>query len=239
MLMRLLKRLQPSFPGSLSMTDETAPNESANRERIEQRILNAAEQIFSVHGYRGASLQAIADKAELPKANILYYMGSKQALYVRLLNRMMRRWNAVLENITPESDPGEVLSDFIRTKIVLGQRYPDGSKLFAAEILAGAPFLDEYLAGELRDWVASRAAIIRQWSLQGKMDDVDPRWLIFLIWSATQHYTEYSAQITRVLGRDALNEEDLASITQFLEHVILKGCGISPLASSQASSAAN
>lgn len=150
-------------------------------------------------------------------------MGSKQALYVRLLNRMMTRWNAVLEDITPESDPGRVLSDFIRTKMVLGQQYPEGSKLFAAEILAGAPFLNEYLSGELRDWVASRAAIIRQWSSQGKMDNIDPRLLIFLIWSATQHYTEYSAQVSAILGKDALNEEGLESISRFLEQVILKG----------------
>lgn len=209
------------------MTAVIATQENTGRDRIEQSILAAAEQVFSQHGYRGASLQAIADQAGLPKANILYYMGSKQALYVRLLNRMMSRWNAVLEDITPESDPGRVLSDFIRTKMVLGQRYPEGSKLFAAEILAGAPFLNEYLAGELRDWVASRAAIIRQWSVQGKMDDVNPRWLIFLIWSATQHYTEYSAQVSGILGRDVLSEEDLESICQFLEQVILKGCGIS------------
>lgn len=206
---------------------ETASSDSVHRERTEQRILNAAEQVFSQHGYRGASLQAIADQAALPKANILYYMGSKQALYIRLLNRMMRRWNAVLEDITPASDPGQVLGEFIRTKMMLGQRYPEGSKLFAAEILAGAPFLDEYLAGELREWVASRADVIRQWSAQGRMDAVDPRWLIFLIWSATQHYTEYSAQVTRVVGKDALDDEDIASVTRFLERVILKGCGIS------------
>ncbi|RUR34724.1 TetR family transcriptional regulator [Vreelandella andesensis] len=209
------------------MTADIANHESASRDRIEQAILSAAEQVFSQHGYRGASLQAIADQAGLPKANILYYMGSKQLLYVRLLNRMMSRWNAVLEDITPESDPARVLSDFIRTKMMLGQRYPEGSKLFAAEILAGAPFLNNYLSGELKEWVASRAAIIRQWSRQGKMDDVDPRWLIFLIWSATQHYTEYSAQVTGILGTEVLSETDFESICRFLEHVILKGCGIS------------
>ncbi len=208
------------------MTAVSATHESPSRERIETSILVAAEEVFSQHGYRGASLQMIADRAGLPKANILYYMGSKQALYVRLLNRMMRRWNEVLEDITPDSDPATVLSDFIRTKMVLGQRYPEGSKLFAAEILAGAPFLSDYLGGELRDWVSSRAAIIRQWSAQGKMDAVDPRWLIFLIWSATQHYTEYSAQVSGILGRDALTEDDLESISSFLEHVILKGCGV-------------
>ncbi|WFE71763.1 TetR family transcriptional regulator C-terminal domain-containing protein [Halomonas sp. M1] len=214
------------------MSAETANHENASRDRIEQSILSAAEQVFSRHGYRGASLQAIADQAGLPKANILYYMGNKQALYVRLLNRMMSRWNAVLEDITPESDPGQVLSEFIRTKMLLGQRYPEGSKLFAAEILAGAPFLSDYLSGELREWVASRAVIIRQWSAQGKMDDVDPRWLIFLIWSSTQHYTEYSAQVSGILGRNTLSEADIESISQFLEQIILKGCGIRQSSSS-------
>lgn len=209
------------------MTADTANHENASRDRIEQTILSAAEQVFSQHGYRGASLQAIADIAGLPKANILYYMGSKQLLYVRLLNRMMNRWNAVLEDITPESDPAKVLSDFIRTKMMLGQRYPEGSKLFAAEILAGAPFLSHYLSGELKEWVASRAEIIHQWSQLGKMDDVNPRWLIFLIWSSTQHYTEYSAQVTGILGTEGLSETDFESICRFLEHVILKGCGIS------------
>ncbi|WP_346797965.1 TetR/AcrR family transcriptional regulator [Halomonas sp. Bachu 37] len=210
------------------MTVSPPTSETGTRERTEQAILGAAEKVFARHGYRGASLQAIADAAGLPKANVLYYMGSKQALYVRLLNRMMQRWNAVLEDITPESDPAEVLRHFIRTKMVLGQRYPEGSKLFAAEILAGAPFLAEYLSGELRQWTQERAAIIRQWSDQGKMDAVDPYWLIFLIWSATQHYTDYSAQVLGITGRDALSTDDLEDITQFLVTVILKGCGVHP-----------
>ncbi|WP_447556235.1 TetR family transcriptional regulator C-terminal domain-containing protein [Vreelandella sp. EE22] len=200
--------------------------DKGGREGVEQTILNAAEHEFAQHGYRGTSLQAIADRAGLPKANVLYYMGSKEALYLKLLNKMMMRWNAVLEDITPQSDPREVLSNFIRTKMMLGQRYPEGSRLFAAEILAGAPFLNDYLEGELREWVASRAVVIRQWAAQGKMDDVDPWFLIFLIWSSTQHYTEYSAQVNAILGRERLSDEDIAGVTGFLEQVILKGCGI-------------
>ncbi|WP_447528627.1 TetR family transcriptional regulator C-terminal domain-containing protein [Vreelandella sp. TE19] len=200
--------------------------ERSSRDGVEQSILDAAEHVFALHGYRGASLQSIADRAGLPKANVLYYMGSKQALYLKLLDKMMQRWNAVLEDITPHSDPQEVLSNFIRTKMMLGQRYPEGSRLFALEILAGAPFLESYLEGELRAWVESRAVVIRQWSAMGKMDDVDPRYLIFLIWSSTQHYTEYGAQVNAILGRERLSDEDVVNVTAFLEHVILKGCGV-------------
>ncbi|MCB8890118.1 TetR/AcrR family transcriptional regulator [Vreelandella malpeensis] len=207
-------------------TTQSLSRESGGREAVEHTILNAAECVFARHGYRGASLQAIADRAGLPKANVLYYMGSKQVLYLKLLDRMMRRWNAVLDDITTQSDPREVLSDFIRTKMMLGQRYPDGSKLFAAEILAGAPFLADYLEGELRQWVESRVDVMRHWIEQGKMDSVDPRFLIFLIWSSTQHYVEYGAQVNAILGQEGLSEQDIDDVTAFLERVILKGCGV-------------
>ena len=131
---------------------EKGETNGMTRERNEREILAAAERVFAQHGYRGASLQAIAEQAGLPKSNVLYYMGNKRGLYVRLLERMMERWNALLDDISVEDDPAEVLEAFIRSKMQLSRRHPEGSRLFAAEILGGAPFLQEYLSGELRDW---------------------------------------------------------------------------------------
>ncbi|TDB05627.1 TetR/AcrR family transcriptional regulator [Halomonas marinisediminis] len=198
----------------------------ATRERNEREILAAAERVFADHGYRGASLAEIAARAGLPKSNLLYYMGSKRGLYVRLLERMMARWNALLDEISVDDDPAEVLEAFIRSKMQLSRRHPEGSRLFAAEILAGAPFLQEYLRGDLRDWVEARAAIFRQWAERGLMDPVDPVWLIFLIWSATQHYADFEAQVVGITDRESLSDSDVESITTFLTRVILKGCGV-------------
>ncbi|MDL0434127.1 helix-turn-helix domain-containing protein, partial [Marinobacter sp. TBZ242] len=71
----------------------------ATRERNEREILEAAERVFAQYGYRGASVQAIAEEAGLPKSNVLYYMGNKRGLYVRLLERMRARWSALLGDI--------------------------------------------------------------------------------------------------------------------------------------------
>lgn len=198
----------------------------AIRRRNEQAILAAAERVFARHGYRGSSLQEIAEQAGLPKSNVLYYMGSKRKLYVRLLERMMERWNAMLDDISAEDDPAEVLSAFIRSKMQMSRLHPEGSRLFASEILGGAPFLQEYLRGELRDWVQSRAAVFREWADRGLMDPVDPVWLIFLIWSSTQHYADFEAQVLGITGRDALRDDDLEQITDFLTRVVIKGCGV-------------
>lgn len=200
----------------------------ATRERNEREILEAAERIFARFGYRGASVQAIAEEAGLPKSNVLYYMGSKRGLYVRLLERMMTRWNVLLDDISVEDDPAEVLEAFIRSKMQLSRCHPEGSRLFAAEILGGAPFLQEYLRGGLRDWVHTRAAIFEQWTKRGLMDPVDPVWLIFLIWSATQHYADFEAQVLGITGMEEIADADVERITRFLTQVILKGCGVMP-----------
>ncbi|SDJ83059.1 transcriptional regulator, TetR family [Billgrantia gudaonensis] len=203
-----------------------AASNGATRARNEREILAAAERVFARHGYRGASVQAIAEAAGLPKSNVLYYMGSKRGLYVRLLERMMARWNALLDDISVDDDPAEVLEAFIRSKMQLSRRHPEGSRLFAAEILGGAPFLQAYLSGELRDWVQARARIFEQWAESGLMDPVDPVWLIFLIWSATQHYADFEAQVLGITGKDELSDADVEEITAFLTRVILKGCGV-------------
>ncbi|MGM0782903.1 MAG: TetR/AcrR family transcriptional regulator [Pseudomonadota bacterium] len=213
---------------TLKRSREVGAGNGATRARNEQEILAAAERVFARHGYRGASVQAIAEAAGLPKSNVLYYMGSKRGLYVRLLERMMARWNALLDDISVEDDPAEVLEAFIRSKMQLSRRHPEGSRLFAAEILGGAPFLQEYLRGELRDWVRARARIFEQWAERGLMDPVDPVWLIFLIWSATQHYADFEAQVLGITDRDTLSDADVEEITAFLTRVILKGCGVRP-----------
>ncbi|WP_075880192.1 TetR/AcrR family transcriptional regulator [Vreelandella massiliensis] len=203
-----------------------AKRNEATRARNEHIILAAAEPIFARHGYRGASVQAIAEAAGLPKSNVLYYMGSKKALYVRLLARMMQRWNALLDDISVEDNPADVITAFIRRKMQLSLRHPEGSRLFAAEILGGAPFLQEYLRGELRDWVESRARIFEQWAERGLMDPVNPVWLIFLIWSSTQHYADFEAQVLGITGKATLSDDDIEEITAFLTRIVLKGCGV-------------
>ncbi|WP_136254640.1 TetR/AcrR family transcriptional regulator [Onishia niordana] len=199
---------------------------TARRQRKEQAILEAAEGVFARYGYRGGSVQAIAEAAGLPKSSVLYYVGSKRRLYVVLLERMMTRWNAMLDDISVDDDPAEVLEAFIRSKMALTRAHPQGSRLFAAEVLGGAPFLQEYLRGELRDWVQARARVFEQWAERGLMDAVDPVWLIFLIWSATQHYADFEPQVLGITGRNALSDQDHQDISDFLCRLILKGCGI-------------
>lgn len=207
-------------------SDEKKYKPGKIREKNLEQILIAAEEEFALHGYRGASTQAIADRAGLPKSNVHYYYKNKEQLYTAVLERIMGLWNEVLEDVTREDDPAAVLSTFIRKKVELSYTHPRASKLFAMEIIAGAPQVKDYIRTDMRQWFRSKTAVMEQWIADGKMAPVDPVHLIFLIWSATQHYADFDAQILTLMNRAEYEPSDVEEISAFLTDMVLKGCGL-------------
>ncbi len=196
------------------------------RERNLELIVAAAEEEFANHGYRGASTQSIADRAGLPKANIHYYFKNKEKLYLAVLEGIMGIWNAVLADMKRDDDPAEVLTNFIYTKVELAYKKPRASKLFAQEIIAGAPHLKDYIRTDMRQWVRSKTKVFDEWIADGKIDPVDPVQLIFLIWSSTQHYADFETQVLTLMNKAEYEDSDIEHISQFLTDMILKGCGL-------------
>lgn len=203
-------------------------NYKVGQKRIdnEQKILDAAEIEFARFGYKGASMMNIANRAGLPRPNVHYYFKNKLELYNAVLMDIIQLWNEAFNQITPADDPKDAIAAYIRAKVMYSKTNPLASKIFANEIIHGAPNLSAYLGGDFRAWMGQKAAVIQAWIKQGKMDPVDPIHLIFLIWSATQHYADFSVQVTAVLGKPKLSEHDFERVADTLVQVILKGCGI-------------
>lgn len=198
------------------------------REQNSQKILHAAEVEFVKHGYKGTSMQSISDAAGLPKANLHYYFTNKSKLYNAVLADIVQRWNEVLADISVNDDPAETLEFYIRTKVDLAIRYPNASKIFATEVIQGAPNVKDYLRTELRTWLKAKTKIIETWVEQGKMSRVEPEHLFFMIWSTTQHYADFEAQILTITNKLEYEAEDVERISRFLCHMILTGCGLTP-----------
>lgn len=196
------------------------------RERNNENILAAAEQEFVLHGFKGTSMQSIADRAGVPKANIHYYFKNKANLYKSLLESIIQVWNEVLADITPDSDPADVLSRFIRSKVQMSYTHPNASKIFAMEIIQGAPHLKEQLSQNMRGWVKERTNVIQSWIDQGKIRAVDPTHLIFMIWSTTQHYADFETQILEVTNKRQYEPDDMEQIADFLVDMIFTGLGL-------------
>ncbi|MCM2680209.1 TetR/AcrR family transcriptional regulator [Echinimonas agarilytica] len=198
------------------------------RDRNLSNIVAAAAEEFVQHGYKGTSIQAIANRGGVPKANIHYYFKSKSNLYVAVLDDLVRLWNDFLNSMSEDDDPAEVLDLFIRKKVEMSYSHPRASKLFAMEIIQGAPHLKEYLRTDMRQWVRDKTRVINAWIEQGKMSKVDPVHLIFLIWSSTQHYADFDVQVLTIMNCGEYEQEMIDEIADFLSGVILRGCGLEP-----------
>ncbi len=198
----------------------------ANREEIFSRILEAAEIEFGLKGFGGASLQHIAERAGLPKPNIVYYFQSKANLYKQVLNNIADSWNDLFDKASIEDEPAVVLDSLIRTKLRQSFECGRSSRIFAQEVIQGANHIGDYLKEDLRPWFESRLGVIEGWIAPGKMRRVDPAALIFMIWSTTQHYADFESQIFALTGKDQYDEQDLIRIGDTLSDIILRGCGL-------------
>lgn len=197
------------------------------RQANEAKILQAAERVFAQTGFGGATMALIAQIAGLPKANVHYYFGSKAVLYRMVLEGTLRGWLEPADAIAPDADPATALTAYIRAKMQMAAERPDASRVFANELLNGAPVVGAMLHTTLRQLVEAKAAVIDGWIAAGRMAPVDSTHLFFSIWSATQTYADFSVQVQAVLGTNGpLNAQDHARASSHVVALVLRGCGL-------------
>ncbi|MBT0570220.1 TetR family transcriptional regulator C-terminal domain-containing protein [Curvibacter sp. CHRR-16] len=218
--------LDISPPESTPDSASPAGNKGQIRQANEALILLAAEHVFARAGFGGATMAAIAEASGLPKANLHYYFGSKQALYRAVLERILSDWLMPAHGITRDADPRTALERYIRAKMALSAERPDASKVWANEILHGAQVVQELLATELRLLVLEKAAVVQYWVEQGRMAPVDGMQLFFTIWAATQTYADFDVQICAVMGQSTLRASDFERATDHVVGLVLRGCGL-------------
>tara|TARA_R110002167_G_scaffold3108_2_gene14970 strand:+ start:4294 stop:4920 length:627 start_codon:yes stop_codon:yes gene_type:complete len=201
-------------------------SEGSIRQKNKAIIFNAAKKEFVTYGFKGASIKRIAERANIARANIHYYFKDKTDLYQQLLSSIIAVWNNDYDTLTADKEPKQVLSDYIRAKVMHAKDDPDASRIFASELIHGAPVLNEYLHSDFKIWLQSKVNVIETWIKQGLIDDVNPHHLLFLIWSSTQHYADFNVQVVAALDKEAMSDDDFDAVVSSLAKIILKGCGI-------------
>ncbi len=206
------------------------PSGRLRRARVLQ-ILDAAERIFAAKGFDGATTADIAAFAHLPKANIHYYFGTKEKLYLAVLDNILNLWLAEADHwITASRAPHEALEGYIRAKLASACAKPEASRIYAGELLRGALHIRSYLNIALRDRVASLSSVIELWIAHGKLRQVHPAHLLFCIWAMTQTYADFAVQIGAVLGKPVLDIEVFDNAAETITAMVLNSFVIPPSA---------
>ena len=197
---------------------------SSIRERNKELILRAASEEFADKGFAASKTSDIAAKAGVPKPNVYYYFKSKENLYREVLESII---DPILRASTPfnaDGEPNTVLSNYIRSKIVISRDLPFASKVFAREIMHGAPHLSEKQVELLNAQAQHNIACIQTWIDRGQIAAIDPHHLMFSIWAATQTYADFDWQISAITGKTKLEDSDYEAATQTIIRLVLKGC---------------
>lgn len=196
------------------------------RAQNEATILRAAEKVFAEAGFGGATMQLIADMAGLPKANLHYYFATKEELYRRVVRDIFEIWLHAAEAMDGAPGPAEGIAAYIEAKMEISRRHPYGSKVWASEVMHGAPVIQDYLETTLRDWTAGRVALIRRWIDEGQMAPVDPQHLLNMLWATTQHYADFGHQIETLNGGRPLDDTQWRAATDSVTQIVLRGIGL-------------
>ena len=193
------------------------------RAENERLILEAGERIFAQHGFRGATMQMIADQAGLPKANLHYYFDSKEKLYRCVVEKIFEIWLQAASSFENSDEPKEALKLYIYEKMQIRRRHPYGSKVWANEVMQGAPIIQDFLETQLRSWTDGRIESIQAWIAAGKIRSVEPRWVMYMIWATTQHYADFGHQIETLNADAPLSEAQWEAASETVFEVIWNG----------------
>jgi TetR/AcrR family transcriptional regulator len=210
--------------GPMKRKARPRPLTRIQREKREA-ILEAALEVFSGYGFRGATIDQIAEAAGMSKPNLLYYFPSKEDIHKALIARLLDTWLDPLRAIRSDGEPLAEIRSYIRRKLEMARDYPRESRLFANEILQGAPHIYDMLAIDLKDLVDEKAEVIRGWIREGRLARVDPYHLIFSIWATTQHYADFDVQVRAVLGKDKGGDGEgrFEDAARFLDQLFVHG----------------
>jgi AcrR family transcriptional regulator len=158
------------------------------RERMARRdeILEAAAAVFAEHGYNGATIQEVAQRAELSVGTLYNFFENKQELFNKLIVREARRLHEGLREAMAEAaSPREKIVAYIRACMQeLGKRL-DLARLYVETVRAtrfGLPAgLDEEGASIDREFDAELEAVVTEGIRRGELADMPPQAVVALL----------------------------------------------------------
>ncbi len=168
------------------------PRSPASSDAVE-RILAAAEALFAEHGFDAVSMNAIAERAGVSKANIFHHFTSKNDLYVAVLQHVCRDASEQLDDLDKPDAPFEDrLEQFARSHLKTLLDHAQMMRLLLREMLSDNPRLGQELVRQVYGDKFSRfVAILRAGQEAGELRaDVDPAMVATLLIGADVFFFE-------------------------------------------------
>jgi TetR/AcrR family transcriptional regulator, regulator of cefoperazone and chloramphenicol sensitivity len=181
----------------------------SNDRGTRERLLQAAGEMFSRHGFRGTTVRNISRRANANVAAVNYHFGDKEALYSAVLKHTLN-WadEKFPRSFDLSAGATAALRNFIRSFLlqILDEGRPAWhGKLMALEIVAPTAALDQVIEDVLGPLHKSLAGIVRE--LLGEADSETVRLCTLSIIGQCVYYHNARKVITRLYDRTYSLEE--------------------------------
>jgi TetR/AcrR family transcriptional regulator len=193
---------------------------------VEGKILDAAEFVFGHFGLRGATTAMIAKKAGIAKPHIYYYFEDKEDLYRAILERAMSKWARDIDDLDDTTDLRTVLRNYIHRKVDFSRDHPLLSRIYANEVISGAPFIGDFIKAVSTPLLLERVRMVESWTEQGLIKPISPADLFFCIWAMTQTYADFASQMAIMKKKRQIEESDYDAAKATIEQLVLGGLGL-------------
>jgi TetR/AcrR family transcriptional regulator len=204
-----------------ALRSATVKRRVLNRDKLEADIVAEAVRVFAESGYEGASIATVADNAGLSKQNLMYYFPTKQALYQRVLDDVLDEWLERMDTLAdPAREPRDMLRAYIQAKLRFSREHPLGSRVYAMEVISGAPLFGEQIRERVVPLVRKDILVFERWIEEGRIAPVNATHLLFAIWAMTQSYADFATQMGLVLNRK-LTARDFGDAEKLITDMVL------------------
>lgn len=155
----------------------------------EQRIFDAALEVFARKGQDGTRMQEIADHAQINRALLHYYFRNKSQLYEAVFVHAFGQFiRGFAQKLKAEQSFEDALRAFVNGYIDYIQEHQDMARLMLNDCLCGGPVLNRYLTKAMEDpdgfpGLLMEDRIVRAIE-DGDVRDVDPGQTMITIVSA-------------------------------------------------------
>lgn len=237
--MTAVKTTKPRATGprrAVSKKASSAAKPPGVREQAAQatrdNILRAATRVFARYGYEGGSVEKISKSAKSFDRMIYYYFGSKEELFIAVLEDMYRRMNEAELKLTLNiEEPVESLQDVIRFVVSYYSKNPEFITLLNTENLHRGKHISKSVRA--REYSSPAIAIIRQLLESGVQKgifqpEVSARNVYLLIAATGYFYISNRHTLSAFLGEDLQTPEAMADWQAFIISTVLRTVLLKP-----------
>ena len=191
-----------------------------------ESILRAAIKVFATHGYAGGKVEQISRAAKSHDRMIYYYFGSKEGLYIAVLEEMYRRFNDAESKLVLDAEaPVAALRAVVRFMLDYYRRHPEFITLLNTENLHRGRHIAK--SARARDYSLPAVDVLGGVLARGAADgsfraDAAPRDIYLMIASMAYFYLSNRFTLSAFLGEKLDTPAALAHWEAFLVDALLR-----------------